>query len=300
MILADINAVDVVGAEDIGDADIGDGGLIGEQTDGAVRAFGPNSVHHYIVYRAVYVVVGGQRDEVVVAGALQVPDKPVAAAALKMHPVHIPQLRTALGVVKADVFHGEILDERELRAVDHRIAYGHVPQREAPDAVEAQAVSAIGVEIEPFGAVKPGTLAQIAVKQAGDGVGEVVRIGPLSAVIHVPYSSGDTDIPVPLPLSGVFQHRAVAPGGQPDEREAVEPQLLTGVYQQRASDKIVFLRRRKIDKTPAGIQQLLYRGRVVVNAVSIKRIFHFAAPHYLIIYSAVCLCLKGAVPFISF
>ena len=229
------DAVLEIGAVHIGDMDVRDGVVGGEQAHGAVAPLCVDPADRDVRDRPGSGFVGIQGHQIVETRAFQIAELTEPASAVQVDPVHIGGPRIAMIVIEADVIHREMGHRVQGRRIGHRILESHGGKAQAVH-VEKQHDHA-GVTLS-----------------ARHEVAGFVRVRSLVFVVEIPDAARDLDVlcgvfigkivdVVPerafhpfLPIGDrpVFQHEAVGTRREPHLGEAGKDQTEIGGKLQRA------------------------------------------------------------------
>ena len=88
-------------------------------------------------------------------------------------------------------------------------------------------------------------------------------------VVHIPDAAGNRDVYIALFGVGIGQHDAVAALRQSDVGKTIKLQTLIGMHAQRLRNQVHVFRRRQYHRRLVGVEKLLYRFGIVMDAVSI-------------------------------
>ena len=163
----------IIASENVGDGDVSDLVIHRQKAHGAVAVFREKPVDLNVGNIAARALVRVQRNQIVVARALEVSEHAVVAVSVKVDTVHIRGDRISEIEIKNDVF------DREVRArVDHNGVIGRILDRQIGDA-EALHV------IEKHRVTKIAVLLKLP---------RVDRVLPLIHIIEIPDSALDLEI----------------------------------------------------------------------------------------------------------
>ena len=275
IIVGQPDAILVIRAVYVGDMDVFDRFLRCQKTDGAVTVLSENTVDLDIGDIAERALVRVERDEIVVAGALQIADHAEMTVSVKMQAVHIDRRRISEIIIEGDIFHREIRNLTEGRSEIRGVFDGQRGHFEADDFIEIYTVAPELGNGVILGLNRVGILLHIVAipnTSRDFNIAGGLCVGIRGEKARFPGSGTFLDGNVGILLQFVFEHEAIGSGRQTDLRKARKDQLEVGRQFQRRGDQIMVLRNGQLQLSGRSVDQLLDRRGVVVNTVSVKRI----------------------------